>query len=76
MNANCRQCTNFIIGSKELEAFIPGLNILSSAYGSVRADTGYCKFNDVFLTPVIACLGFTMQLSAAGVVSEFHDKVH
>jgi hypothetical protein len=67
MNASCRQCTNFIIKPEEMELFIPGLNILSSAYGSVRADTGYCKFNDVFLTPVIACPGFTMRLSAAGM---------
>ena len=66
MNLSCRQCEHFVTDPKELETIIPGLNIVSSAYGSVRADTGYCKFNDVFLTPTVACPGFTMQLSASG----------
>jgi hypothetical protein len=66
MNASCRQCANFVIAPEELENIIPGLNIFSSAYGSVRADTGYCKHKDIFLTPTVACPGFKMQLSAAG----------
>lgn len=65
MNASCRQCVNFVIAPDELEDIMPGLNIVSSAYGSVRADTGYCKFKDVFLTPTLACPGFKICLSAA-----------
>jgi hypothetical protein len=49
---------HFAIDPKELEAIIPGLNIVSSAYGSVRADTAYCKFKDIFLIPALACHGF------------------
>ena len=45
--ANCR----FFTGAPEaLERAIPGLNILSSAYGSVRADTGLCERHGVFTT--------------------------
>ena len=66
MNACCRQCAHFINEPAELENIIPGLSIVSSAYGSVRADTGYCKFNDVFLTPMDVCPGFRMQLPATG----------
>jgi hypothetical protein len=55
MNTTCRQCEHFVIDPKELETLIPGLNIVSSAYGSVRADTAYCKFKDIFLTPILAC---------------------
>lgn len=63
--ANCRQCANFVIAPGELEDLIPGLNIVSSAYGSVRADTGYCTYKDVFLTAAVACPGFKMQFPAA-----------
>ena len=58
MNTSCRQCEHFVTDPKELETFIPGLNIVSSAYGSVRADTAYCKSNDIFLTPIPACHAF------------------
>jgi len=33
-----------------LERAIPGVNILSSTYGSVRADTGLCERHGVFTT--------------------------
>jgi hypothetical protein len=49
---------HFVIDPKELETLIPGLNIVSSAYGSVRADTAYCKFKDVFLIYALACPNF------------------
>ena len=54
----CRQCRHFVAEPEGLEALIPGLNIVSSAYGSVRADTAYCGFKDIFLLPAAACPGF------------------
>lgn len=66
MNASCMQCAYFVIAPDELEQLIPGLNIVSSAYGSVRAETGYCRCNDVFVTPTEACAGFKMQLTVGG----------
>ena len=68
MNASCRQCAHFVIAPEELEDIIPGLNIVSSAYGSVRADTGYCKFNDVFVTSTDFCPNFEMPLPVTGTV--------
>ena len=58
MNKSCRQCEHFVTDPKELETIVPGLNIVSSAYGSVRADTAYCKSRDIFLTPILACHAF------------------
>ena len=58
MNASCRQCVHFVNEPEELENIIPGLSIVSSAYGSVRADTAYCRFKDIFLTPILACHAF------------------
>jgi hypothetical protein len=58
MNISCRQCAHFVTDPGELETIIPGLNIVSSAYGSVRADTAYCKSRDIFLTSIIICPAF------------------
>ena len=49
---------HFVVDPKELETLIPGLNIVSSAFGSVRADTAYCKLKDVFLVNAVACPEF------------------
>jgi hypothetical protein len=43
----CGQCRFFTGAPAAIERAIPGLNILSSAFGSVRADTGPCpQFED------------------------------
>jgi hypothetical protein len=42
-----------------LERAIPGLNILSSAYGSVRDNTGLCEKRESFVTfATAACAKF------------------
>jgi hypothetical protein len=48
--ARCAACRLFTGAPAALERTLPGLNILSSAYGSVRADTGLCQRHDVFTT--------------------------
>lgn len=65
MKADCWQCANFVVAPGEIEALVPGLNIVSSAYGSVRADTGYCMFYDIFLVARDVCPGYKMKLAAA-----------
>jgi hypothetical protein len=46
----CAACRFFTGAPAALERTIPGVNILSSAYGSVRADTGLCERHGVFTT--------------------------
>ena len=46
----CGACRFFTGNPAALERAIPGLNILSSAYGSVRGDTGLCERRDSFVT--------------------------
>jgi len=46
----CAACRFFIGAPAALERAIPGVNVLSSAYGSVRADTGLCERHGVFTT--------------------------
>jgi hypothetical protein len=46
----CAACRYFTGAAAALERAVPGVNILSSAYGSVRADTGLCERHDIFVT--------------------------
>ena len=56
----CGAC-RFLTGAPAaLERAIPGLNILSSAYGSVRADTALCERHERFVTSrTEACAQFS-----------------
>lgn len=54
----CRECRFFASEPGELERALPGINILSSAYGSVRADTAICEHRGIFVTPALACPDF------------------
>ncbi len=54
----CRDCILFVNAPRELEEALPGLNILSSAFGSVRAETGLCKASETLITPRSACDAF------------------
>ncbi|MBF0252103.1 MAG: hypothetical protein HQL35_15925 [Alphaproteobacteria bacterium] len=52
---DCGHCRHFIDDPQDLEAEVEGLKILSSAFGSVRADTGWCKRWDRFCTARTTC---------------------
>jgi hypothetical protein len=55
----CGVCRFFTGTPAALERAVPGLNILSSAYGSVRGDTGLCEQHDSFVTAgAAACPAF------------------
>ena len=55
----CGGCRFFTGTPAALERAIPGLNILSSAYGSVRGDVGLCRRHESFTTPAtLACPQF------------------
>jgi hypothetical protein len=45
---SCENCQHFVGDPLALEKELPGLNILSSALGSVRGETGWCRLKDVF----------------------------
>jgi hypothetical protein len=48
MSRNCGGCQHFVAAALALEREVFGLNIVSSALGSVRADTGLCRRKDFF----------------------------
>lgn len=61
----CIRCRHALLRPDHLEAAIPGLNILSSAYGSVRAETGLCRRHDKFITARSACADFESQAAVS-----------
>ena len=68
MNRSCGTCRHFADDPAGLERAIPGLNILSSAFGSVRDETGLCARHDAFVTPSAGCADF------AGIQAEPDNK--
>ena len=51
----CGGCRHFVAAAADFEREVPGLKILSSAYGSVRAETGLCRLHDFFCVPDHGC---------------------
>jgi len=70
--ARCGACRFFVGAPAALERAIPGLNILSSAYGSVRADTGLCRRHESFTTSAtVSCPQFEKDVAASARVRLF-----
>ncbi|MGA8049644.1 MAG: hypothetical protein WCA09_05645 [Burkholderiales bacterium] len=66
MTPVCGRCRSFVGEAAALERAVPGLKILSSAYGSVRADTGVCERHGSFVTPSQSCPEFQPMRAAGG----------
>ena len=55
----CAHCASFRGDPKDLEALLPGLTSLSSAYASVRSDDGICMRHDRFVGARSCCADFS-----------------
>jgi hypothetical protein len=58
MQFTCRDCKYFINDPAALERELPGLNALSSAYGSTRGENGICSKREIYLSPIKSCRHF------------------
>jgi hypothetical protein len=54
----CRGCHHFLGRSRELEAELPGLTILSSAFGDSMGDQGLCRLHERLVPPGHTCPEF------------------
>ena len=54
----CRACRSFRNDPVFMEATFPGLNVLSSAWASVRADDGVCLRHERHLSAEATCPDF------------------
>ncbi len=64
MTHTCHDCRLFVFRAQDLERALPGMNILSSGLGSVRADTGLCAASETLITPQPACPHFRAKTAA------------
>jgi hypothetical protein len=51
----CLNCRHFRNNPRYLETVFKGLNVLSSAYASVRKDDGICVLHDLYLSADACC---------------------
>jgi hypothetical protein len=54
----CRQCKHFHNQPLEVEAALPGLSSLSSAYAAVRCSDGICAVHERYVTASSFCPAF------------------
>jgi hypothetical protein len=54
----CLTCKHFQHAPADLEAALPGLSSLSSAYAAVRADDGICAVHRRYVTASSVCPAF------------------
>ena len=60
----CGSCRHFRNDPAYLEAAMPGLSSLSSAFASARADDGLCLTHDRYLSARASCARFAAALGA------------
>ena len=70
MTPACERCRSFVGEAAALERAVPGLNILSSAYGSVRAHTGLCERHGSFVTANQRCADFRPPEGGYGLIEK------
>jgi hypothetical protein len=55
---SCLTCKHFNHAPADLEAALPGLSSLSSAYAAVRCDDGVCAVHQRYVTSSSVCPAF------------------
>jgi len=55
---SCGQCKHFQNEALELEAALPGLSSLSSAYAAVRCSDGICAVHERYVAATSICPAF------------------
>jgi len=61
----CLGCRHFNHAPVALEAALPGLSSLSSAYAAVRADDGICAIHDRYVAGSSVCAQYARAYSAS-----------
>lgn len=58
ISPSCLQCKHFDHAPAQIEAALPGLSSLSSAYAAVRANDGICAVHDRYVAASSVCDAF------------------
>jgi len=55
---SCGRCRHFQNQPLEVEAALPGLSALSSAYAAIRCSDGICAVHERYIAPSSICAAF------------------
>lgn len=69
LERECRGCGHFNNAAPDLEAALPGLSALSSAYAAVRGQDGLCGFHDRYVAATSVCRAYTLKVHGSGTTS-------
>jgi hypothetical protein len=58
VSASCGGCKHFQNAAEQVEAALPGLSSLSSAYAAVRCDDGICAVHERYIAASSVCPAF------------------
>jgi|GEM_PF-2538043 len=58
MTPSCARCRWFETARDRIEAAVPGLTVLGSAYASVAGNDGLCRARDTIQSPRDRCAAF------------------
>lgn len=64
---SCGRCRHFRNEPMEVEAALPGLSSLSSAYAAVRCSDGICAVHERYIAASSICSAFTEDSSCEEV---------
>jgi hypothetical protein len=61
---SCHRCRHFQNDALQVEAALPGLSSLSSAFAAVRCSDGICALHDRYVAASSVCPGFVQAALA------------
>jgi hypothetical protein len=67
--ASCADCRHFNARPSDIEAALPGLSSLSSAYAAVRSDDGICAVHDRYLAASSVCSQYRVLVQPGLIAS-------
>jgi hypothetical protein len=60
---SCANCRHFNGHPLDIEAALPGLSSLSSAYAAVRSNDGICVLHDRYVAASSLCAGYAREFT-------------
>jgi hypothetical protein len=63
LSSSCADCRHFNARPRDIEAALPGLSTLSSAYAAVRSNDGICAVHDRYIAASSVCASYTDIIS-------------
>ena len=63
----CGDCVHFAGSPAAIEARVPGITAMGSAWASVRSQDGICTLRDIYLPARAGCDKFTGRAEISGI---------